>query len=285
MKRLIIGTLLFITAFFGITQIHAETVLHTKQISEGVIDVSIDFERGYVGGIHVTIPVTGDVELESITWNSSLSNEYTKKYSYQNRMISVVITTGNSAKNLLDKNGTLKIGTFHFKNMKNDKETFSLKLNEFTMVDAAYKSVHISEVETIENHYDLKATQKPDDSNSSDDDNEQKPIIPTPDTPNSGDENFNFPDNPSNVTGGNPSQSTDTDEIDDIPTDEDDGMNNISPGDNEDEKTDSKDDPKEPTNSIEEKKKKPNYFLIGLGVVGGFSLIVFVIYVGKTNKL
>lgn len=289
MKKIIIPLLLSFLFLFGMTKVSAGTTLDTKQTSSGNISVNLNFDQGYVGGIYATIQVTGDVSFSSIEWNSALAKEYTKKYSYQNGILTIIMTTGNSAKNLLTQNKQLSVGTIHFKNNSSKSQNYRLELKKVTIVDASYKSVEMSSIHTNQNQYQIAA--KP--TNPTNPSKPTEPTTPTnPSKPNDSTNSGNTGNSSSSNTnnqgqlGANDSleedkkdESTSKDDLDNEdqkPSDNpiiDDTKNDL-PGTN-DEVSDIEDD--------ESSKKGPNYVLIGFGAFALILLIGIIVSIKKAH--
>lgn len=279
MKKILLAIIIPLF-FFGLSNIKASTTLQTKQVENGIIDVSITFDAGYVGGIQAVIPINGNVVLESVTWEKTLSDSYTKRYTYQNNILSIILTTGDTSKNLLDKNRTLHIGTFRLKNNTQSNQNYQFTLKSLTMIDATYKSLVLNAIQTQENNYVLETKTT---------DNPPSEEIPTP--PIGGNEDdITIPSNPNH--SGNPGTSngnhpTNPDDLEDLDESNDDEL----PDENDEQEPSNPDDSKEPSfdeddesNEEQIEKKKTNYLFIGLGVVLAFAFIIFIIYIGKSNK-
>lgn len=268
MKKLIITSVIFFTFLFGVMQVNASSVMSTNQESNGSISATLTFKEGYVGGIHAVIEINGNVEIESIEWNSSLTNNYTKRYYYENNILTILITTGDAAKNLLDKNRNLNIGIIHFKTTSNDTQDYSLKLNQITIVDAEYKSISL-DVSTKEETYTISDTSKEDSSNNS-----------TPNQPqdtNTSESNLenNLESNTTNINNIDSFKENDIDENDE--TENEDVISNNDIDSKQPEKVNFSNE----TTKLNTQKKKLNYFFVGLAIAVGFCLIISVIIVRR----
>ncbi len=265
MKKWFILPILF-CFFFTVSKVNASAIMETKQISNGTIDATFTFTESYVGEIQATMQIEGNVDLETIVWNSNISN-YTKRYTYANNKLTIYIATGDTSKNLLDKNRVLKFGILKLKNTTKQKQNYSLKLSSVTIVDANYESNSIG-ASTAKNQYTILENdyKSP----------EEIPLPPTDDE----DLPENRPDG-----SGNQNELNENDESFDDENKDDDSTSSkdVIEDWNDDEKSmvDSKN--KEEEQKINET-KKPDYFLIGLGVVTLFCFILLVIYIGKSNQ-
>lgn len=132
-----------ICSFLFMMTAKANTTAHLESKSNGLVNVGLTFEEGYVGGVDLTLKVSGQVSLSDIIWNSTIANSYTKRYSYnaQNQTIRIIITTGDRTKNLVDKKGNATLATLKFKNNGIEQSNYSVGITNLTIVDAEYTSV------------------------------------------------------------------------------------------------------------------------------------------------
>lgn len=148
MKK-IVWTFFSIVLFLsGISHIEAKTIIEPTS-DNGNVKINLSFEEGYVGGIDATFKINGQVSLTGVNWNSAITNNYTKRYSYDEKSgtIRLIVTTGNQKNNLLDKKGNVSLGSLSFKSKTSSKATYTVELVSLTMVDATYQSIVKNDLE------------------------------------------------------------------------------------------------------------------------------------------
>ncbi len=181
--------------------VNASTLIDFKESSSGKIDTTLTFEEGFVGGIDIKVKVSGNVSLEDVVWDKGLSSKYTKKFSYKDGVINLIVTTGKNTNNLVDRNGLLKLGTLVF----SGDDKFTLTLDKITIVDANYDSKVLSTLETSKNNsFSIENTSKEEDKkpeeDNKDDENTSSGGSSTSGNTSSTNTNTNSESNSSNVT-------------------------------------------------------------------------------------
>lgn len=150
MKKLLITLTTFLLIFTGLTVVKADTLYRTSN-KNGEVDLSVLTNQGYVGALDMTVMINGNVKLNNLTWDSSLKDNYIKKYTYKNNQIRVYIATGNTAQNLALKNGEIKIGTIKVTSKTNNNETFNITIDKLIATDIDYNSITKNNLKTDSN--------------------------------------------------------------------------------------------------------------------------------------
>lgn len=285
MKKIILFSLSIFLFLFGISSVKASTLLNVTEVNNGNINTSLNFEEGYVGGIDITLKVSGNVSLSSINWDTSILSNYTKKYSYDevNHTIRIIVTTGNQTRNLANKDGLVSIGTLVFNG--NDKSNYTIDITSLTYIDANYTSIVKSDLAVGgTNSFVYDTNKKPVTPSEP-----ENPSNPSTDNPSNNTNNSGNNSNASKPNTGN--QNTGSNEADG------DNENNDSVEGNENESNVKEDDEKKPTNNNnsskpkeEEKEEKSTvkkesslmaFFKIAVLVLLGLSIIGILIKIVK----
>lgn len=141
MKKFMFVVVALLSFLFSFNVVHADVKLETEETAAGSIKIKLVFEQGYVGAVDTSIKVQGNVNVDNLIWNSSL-NAYVKRYSYDanSKTVRIIISTGDSSKNLLDKFGVLYVGELKLSNSTNESQSYSFSVNNVSMVNADYKT-------------------------------------------------------------------------------------------------------------------------------------------------
>jgi len=287
MKKIVWFSLSVFLFLFGISHVKAATLLSLLEASNGNISTSLNFEEGYVGGIDVTLKVSGNVSLSSISWDSSITSNYTKKYSYDNtnQTIRIIITTGNQTRNLANKDGVVSIGTLVFNG--NDKTDYTIDITSLTYIDANY----ISKIKTdyainSDNSfiYDTNKTTPP---TPSEPENPSNPNTPSDNNSNT---NNNSSNNNSSTTTGNQNTGNNEAEENNENSDLVEGNENESnentddkkkPSNNNDNSSKPKEDEKEEKSTVKKESSLMSFLKIAILVLLGLSIIGILIKIIK----
>lgn len=141
MKKFMFVVITLSTFLVSFTKLNASVKLETEETAVGSIKMKLVFEQGYVGAVDTFINVQGNVSVDNLIWDNSLSS-YVKRYSYDanNKSLRIIISTGDSSKNLLDKYGVLNIGELKLSNKTSESQSYSFSTREVDMVNADYKT-------------------------------------------------------------------------------------------------------------------------------------------------
>ena len=178
MKKFMFVVLTLFISLLSFTKVSALAILNTEETSVGSIKVSLSFKEGYVGAIDASIKVQGNVDVSSLVWNNSLS-AYTKRYSYDanSKVIRIIISTGDSSKNLLDKYGNLNIGELKLSITPSDPSVPDYGNNDDSNSNGSNSSNNynpVSPSDNVDNNFDEEDNEQEPNENLQDDDNEDK---------------------------------------------------------------------------------------------------------------
>lgn len=114
----------------------------------GAVKLTINLNDGFVGALDATLELSGKVMLDTIEWDSSLSNDYVKKYSYDKKSntVRLYVASGDAARNLADKNGDVVIGVVKVKAAA-DKEKFNVGIKRLSVTNMDYEVRDITKLE------------------------------------------------------------------------------------------------------------------------------------------
>ncbi len=290
MKKFMFVVLTLFISLLSFTKVCALATLNTEETSVGSIKVSLSFKEGYVGAVDASIKVQGNVDVSSLVWNNSLS-AYTKRYSYDanSKVIRIIISTGDSSKNLLDKYGNLNIGELKLSNSTNSSQSYSFSIMDVDMVDAEYKTnTNLSVSDGSLGEYIIKVDNNPitpsdpsvpdygnnDDSNSngSNSSNNYNPVSPSDNV----DNNFDEEDNEQE-----PNENLQDDDNEDKEKEE----SNSKPIINDNKNSGNKDNDSESNDAMTHNQKIVRYLWIILGGLIVVAIILAGVYAKKQNKL
>lgn len=226
MRKLLWGTVSVVLFLFGISHIEAKTLFQPTSSKNGNVQINLKFEEGYVGGIDLILELSEEVVLTNVNWDSSILNSYTKRYHFDptNHTVRIIITTGDQTKNLVDKNGMMRIGTLVLKSRDGKTIYYTVDIDSLTMVNATYSSIVKKDLELSgKNQFVYKEINHNDGNNNNENNG------------NSSDQEELKPDhkNPENNGSANQQQPSDSnDEMEETPNETDDQPidNDISNG-------------------------------------------------------
>lgn len=140
MKKFMFVVITLSAFLVSFTKLNASVKLETEETTMGSIKMKLVFEQGYVGAVDTSINVQGNVNVDNLIWDNSLG-AYVKRYSYDanNKSLRIIISTGDSSKNLLDKYGVLNIGEVKLSNKSSESQSYSFSTRNVDMVNADYK--------------------------------------------------------------------------------------------------------------------------------------------------
>lgn len=143
MKKLLWISFSVVLFLFGLSESKADTILKPTSNQNGNVEINLDFEEGYVGAIDLTLKISSNMKVTNVIWNTSLPSIYTKRYTYDetNHIVKIYLATGNNTRNLVDKNGTLKVGSLIVKSINGESANYSVDITSLSYVDANYTSI------------------------------------------------------------------------------------------------------------------------------------------------
>ena len=128
----------------------AITKINFNETSNGVINTTIHFDEGFVGGLDVVFKVSDNVKVKNFEFNSAYKS-YTKKYSYDavNHTLRIIVTTGGigSSHNLLNSKRELTLGKITFETSSKTSVDYSLDKISLMYNDNNWKSTSIPDAE------------------------------------------------------------------------------------------------------------------------------------------
>lgn len=174
LKKYIMAIAIFIISIFiSITSVDASTKLVFAQNSNGNINVAINFDDGFIGGIDVTLKLNGNVKYKSFDLNKNLTNKgfVNTSYDENNHSIKIVVVTGGigTSYNLLNNKKQLELGTLTVENIGNNDANYSVLCSSLTVLDNSWNSSQI--VPELENNNFTYTVAKQDDNKDDNDDN------------------------------------------------------------------------------------------------------------------
>ncbi len=236
MKKVLTYLILFIGfVLLPFTSVSALTKVSFNEISNGEVKTTLNFEEGFIGGIDVTLKVSGNVNLEDIKLADGLE-KYTTSIKKNKNTVNIIITSGgvDSTHNLLNIKRELVLGNI----IVNSKESTSYKieLTNLKIIDNSWntKEIEKDNYEIIDNSFNYVNK-----SEIEDDDEEQTPSNPEE----SGDQN-----NPSD------SEKEENKPSDDKSDDDKPDENKPDDGKSDDDKSDET----EPDNEVDTNEKEDN---------------------------
>lgn len=128
----------------------AITKVNFNETSNGVINTTIHFDEGFVGGLDVVFKVSDNVKVKNFEFNSAYKS-YTKKYSYDsvNHTLRIIVTTGGigSSHNLLNSKRELTLGKITFETSSKTSVDYSLDKISLMYNDNNWKSTSIPDAD------------------------------------------------------------------------------------------------------------------------------------------
>ncbi len=276
MKKLLWIGFSIVLFFSGISGIKAETVLEPVSNKNGNVEINLNFEEGYVGAIDLTLKVSSNVKVTGVNWNTSFATTVIKRYTYDetNHIVKIYLATGNNTKNLVDKNGNLKIGNLTVKSVNGETADYTVEITSLSIVDANYASIAKTDLRISGNNqftYQVTNTNPTE---------PEKPSInkPNQSKPNQSTSNEDFVKDPTE-------EKPDTEEPGDK-NDKDDTEDNDKKDDNNKVDTDKKPDNNKQPDKVEEKEAKKSFdwkMLFGIVVIA-MLLITLISMITKKFK-
>ena len=151
MKNKILIFLAFVLGiFFFTTPVKALTKINFEETENGLINTTLHFEEGFVGGIDITFRITGNVEVKDFQFSNKItSGNYKTEYQYDKtqKTLTVRVTTGGigTSHNLLNEKKELVLGTINFTTSSKSNENYQLSETEFKIVDNNWASQTIAQ--------------------------------------------------------------------------------------------------------------------------------------------
>ncbi len=268
MKKLLVTVFSAFLFLSGISYVDAKATFNPVE-ENSKASLNLNFDTGYVGGIELKAKVSGDVTVTGIDFNSSYK-DYTKRYTYDknSKILTIYITTGSNAKNLLDENRNMNIGSLNVTSTKSN-EKYSLELQSLSIIEANYASKVENDIHTTQNSFTFN---KKETSNSNSNSNSNH-------TSNSTNSNSNKNTNSnSQVSNSNTNSNTSSNTNSNLDNSNNDDSNSNSSVNSSSNKTEDKNEDKKE----EEKTSFPFiYILLGIGVLAIVGIIAFII---KKNR-
>lgn len=267
MKKLLWISFSIVLFLSGISGIKAETILEPNSNKNGNVEISLDFEEGYVGAIDLTLKVSSNVKVTGVNWNTSLATTVTKRYTYDesNHIVKIYLATGSNTRNLVDKNGKLKVGSLDVKSVNGESTNYTVEATSLSIVDANYASIAKTDLKISgNNQFTYQVTNT----------NPTEPEKPSTNKPNQSTSNEDFVKDP---TGEKP----DTEK----PSDKDDTEDDNKQDDNKEDINKNPTDNKQPEELEESTVKKSFDWKIMLGIaVIAMLLITLISMITKKFK-
>lgn len=224
MRKLFWITFSVVLFLFGVSHIEAKTLFQPTSSKNGNVQIDLKFEEGYVGGIDLILELSEEVILTNVNWDSSILNSYTKRYHFDptNHTIRIMITTGDQTKNLVDKNGTMRIGTLVLKSKDGKTINYTVDIDSLTMVNAMYSSVVKTDLELSgKNQFVYKETNHNDENNNNGNTSDQEELEPDHKNPgNSGSVNQQHPSDSKEEIEETPNETDDQPIDNNVPNEE-----------------------------------------------------------------
>ena len=279
MKKFMFVILMLFTFLFSSNIMFADTILETEETAVGSIKINLKFDHGYVGALDAYIKVNGDVKVDNLIWNNSLG-AYIKRYSYDanNKIIRIIISTGDSTRNLLDKYGCLNVGELKISNNTGISQNYSFSIMEASMVDASYKANdNLTVRDGSVSEYIIKV-----------DNNPVTPINPV--VPDDKDDDFesnsNRPNNSNDLDDEDEGEDITNNDLDEDNDSIDNSIENNKPTSDKDKDISDKDKNAKPLEDAETHNQKiVKYLWITLGSLIVVAILLAGIYARKQNKL
>ncbi len=151
MKNKILIFLAFVLGiFFFTTPVKALTKINFEETGNGLINTTLHFEEGFVGGIDITFRITGNVDVKDFQFSNKItSGNYKTEYQYDKtqKTLTVRVTTGGigTSHNLLNEKKELALGTINFTTASKSNENYQLSETEFKIVDNNWASQTIAQ--------------------------------------------------------------------------------------------------------------------------------------------
>ncbi len=144
MKKMML-TCFAVTSFFLCLMVTHATTLNRESSSNGEVKLSLTVDEGYVGGIDVTLKISGDVTYSNFTWDTSFS-KYVKKniYNENNKELSLYVATGSTSKNLANDKRNIPLGTMKVSSSKDTK--YNITVSKLVLTDMDYKYITKTDV-------------------------------------------------------------------------------------------------------------------------------------------
>ncbi len=194
-KKIILILVVAVALFLNGAITAMASTLHCESKANGEVEIKLSIDTGYINALDTTVELSGDVKLEQIIWDESLSNEYVKKYTYQGNTIRIYIATGDISKNLVSSDGTVHIGTLKVKADK-DNTSYDIKMTKLNIANMDYQSTKVDNVITGEHQaFVYKVVPVVDDDKN---DNPQTPSTDKEEKPSNSSGNLPSIQNPSN---------------------------------------------------------------------------------------
>lgn len=159
MKKLRYYLIFAIIILFPLTFTKALTKVEFKEVSNGVIDTTIHFDEGFVGGLDLVLGLSDNIDVKNFIFNNNFKN-FTTNTNVNNHTLTIKVTAGGigTEHNLLNSNKELYLGrinlvtslrqstkyTFNVQSIKiigNNWETIDIDLDTITTINDTFTYV------------------------------------------------------------------------------------------------------------------------------------------------
>ncbi len=277
----------------------ASTKVELKETKTGEINSTIHFEEGFVGGIDLSIKVTGDIKVEKFNFNNEFTkNNYTTYYNYNKNILTIKITTGGISQkhNLLNKDKEVSLGKIILSPTSKEKTNYSLEATNLTIINNNWQSVEVEEFTTptkdftyqITNESSTNTSNNQDNNKDNKDDNETKNDSQNNDSTNKNETDSNNLDNKdtssNKETSNNIKDNTSSNNTENNQNENDEQSNNSENKLNETENNETDNDSKETQNDTKKEETKEEkslnikniLIILGIGIVIIAGIIFFI---------
>lgn len=135
---------------FPLTFVKATSKVEFKEVSNGVINTTIHFDEGFVGGIDLSIQLSDNVEIASEKAIAFNCQDCTKHYSFdkKNHTLNIIVTSGGigTEHNLLNKEKQLNVGNITIQNTFKETSAYSLEAVNLQIIDNTWNSLSIENI-------------------------------------------------------------------------------------------------------------------------------------------
>lgn len=148
--RKVFTKIIVLTLFmlFPLTFTSAITKVEFSEVSNGVINTTVHFDEGFVGGIDLVLKLSNNIDIKDFIFKSSFNN-YIKDYNFDknNHTLTIKVTAGGIGvkHNLLNEKKELNLGDINL--LTNYKESFeyTLDVKSIKIVDNNWDSIILEE--------------------------------------------------------------------------------------------------------------------------------------------
>ena len=235
MKKLRYYLIFVVIILFPLTFTKALTKVEFKEVSNGVIDTTIHFDEGFVGGLDLVLGLSDNIDVKNFTFNNNFKN-FTTNTNINNHTLTIKVTTGGigTEHNLLNSNKELYLGRINLVTSLRQSTEYTFKVQSIKIIGNNWETIDI-DLDTITTTNNTFTYVIGADTSNNDDHKNDKPVDNNQDNPNNQDNQEEDNSNQNNNTNTNNNTTKPNNSNNNVSNNNDNQSNNVDDNTNNEE--------------------------------------------------